>query len=192
MAIQDAAAVWARTDRPLWLITAQAGARRGGMMATFVSPASIVPALPRVLIGIAVHHHTRELIEASGVFGLHTIAEEHLEWVWRFGLRSGRAGDKLAGLATRTAATGTPLLRDAVAWLDCRVEARLDTGDRTVYLAEVLDAQAALEREALSLRRFREIAPADKLRELAEQTARDSVSDAEAIGRWRAERHSRS
>ena len=31
------------------------------------------------------------------------------------------------------------LLTDAPAFLDCRVEARWDTGDRTVYLAEVAD-----------------------------------------------------
>ena len=58
--------------------------------------------------------------------------------MWRFGLRSGRDADKLAGLSMTTATTGSPILTDALGWLDCRVEARLDTGDRTVYLAEVV------------------------------------------------------
>ncbi|HEV3022592.1 MAG TPA: flavin reductase family protein, partial [Pirellulales bacterium] len=102
--------LFARTDRELWLVTAQAGSRRGGLIATFVSHASLVPELPRVLIAVALQHHTWELIESSGAFGLHLIGEEQLDWVWRFGLQSGRDTDKLAGLTIETAATGSPLL----------------------------------------------------------------------------------
>ena len=51
--------------------TAGAGADRGGLIATFVSQASIVPDLPRVLVGLGKRHHTRGLVEASGAFGLH-------------------------------------------------------------------------------------------------------------------------
>ncbi len=31
---------------------------------------------------------------------------------------------------------------EAPGWLDCRVEAHFDTGDRAIVLAEVLDARA--------------------------------------------------
>src|SRR5437764_167787 len=125
-------------DRELWLVTAQAGSRRGGLIATFVSPASIVADLPRMVVGLARTHHTWELVEASSAFALHLLGEQHLEWVWHFGLQSGRDVDKFEGLGFRTELTGSPLLDEAIGWLDCRVEARLDTGDRTVYLAEVL------------------------------------------------------
>src|SRR5690348_16410731 len=113
----DSAAVarlFAHVDRELWLVTAAAGPRRGGLIATFVSTASIVPALPRVLVGLAKQHHTWELVEASDAFALHLLGEEHLDWVWRFGLRSGRALDKLEGLDVRPGAAGSPLLSDAL------------------------------------------------------------------------------
>ena len=42
--------------------------------------------------------------------------------------------------------SGSPILGGAAGWLDCRVEARLETGDRTVYLAEVVDARRAERR----------------------------------------------
>src|SRR6516225_194631 len=95
------ASLFARTDRELWLLTAAAGGRRGGLIATFVSQASIVPDLPRVVVGIAKQHHTWGLIEASGAFALHLLSADELDWVWRFGLQSGRDSDKLDGLATR-------------------------------------------------------------------------------------------
>src|SRR5579884_862757 len=107
-------------DRELWLITAAAGDRQGGLVATFVSPASIVRELPRVLVGLARQHHTWELVEASGAFALHRVGEEQADWVWRFGLQTGRAADKLHGLAWQPGRTGSPLLADALGWLDCR------------------------------------------------------------------------
>jgi flavin reductase (DIM6/NTAB) family NADH-FMN oxidoreductase RutF len=182
------ASLFAQCDRELWLVTAAAGGRRGGLIATFVGQASLVPELPRVLVGLARQHYTWELVEGSGAFALHLLDEPHLDWVWRFGLRSGRDGDKLEGLAVGPGVTGSPLLADAPGWLDCRVEARLDTGDRTVYLAEVVDARLSRLGRPLTVKRLLELAPAERLRELKEQVARDSVVDAMAIRAWRQQR----
>jgi flavin reductase (DIM6/NTAB) family NADH-FMN oxidoreductase RutF len=181
-----AASPFARTDRELWLLTAAAGGRRGGLIATFVSQASIVPDLPRVLVGLAKQHHTHGLVEASGAFALHLLGEEHLDCVWRFGLRSGRDGDKLDGLTVAAGPTGSPLLSDALGWLDCRVEARLDTGDRTVYLAEVVCSHAGGSAPPLTMSRMLALAPPDRLKELREQMTRDVTVDAAMIRAWRA------
>ena len=181
----DTAALFAQLDRELWLVTAAAGPRRGGLIATFVSQASLVPELPRVLVGLAKQHHTRGLVEASNAFGLHLLDEAHCDWVWRFGLRSGRDGDKLEGLAVTTAATGSLLLTEAPGWLDCRVEARLDTGDRTVYLAEVVAAMLSRPGPPLTVKRALQLAPPEQMRELKEQITRDSAVEAAAIRAWR-------
>jgi flavin reductase (DIM6/NTAB) family NADH-FMN oxidoreductase RutF len=183
-----AADMFALTDRELWLVTAQAGSRRGGMIATFVSHASLAPELPRVLIAVAVRHFTWELIESSGAFGLHLISEEQLDWVWRFGLKSGRDTDKLAGLAVETAVTGTPLMPEALGWIDCRVEARLAMGDRTAYLAEVVAAQSVRRSAPLTFQRLLQLAPVEKRHELRALRDRDAAIDAAAIRAWREER----
>jgi flavin reductase (DIM6/NTAB) family NADH-FMN oxidoreductase RutF len=180
-----AAEIFALTDRELWLVTAQAEARRGGMIATFVSHASLVPELPRVMIAVAKQHYTWELIDASGAFALHLIDEEHIEWVWNFGLRSGRDIDKLAGLALDTSSTGSPLLASALGWLDCRVEARLDTGDRTAFLAAVVAARCVRPAAPLTARRLFELASEERRQELRALRGRDALTDAAAIRRWR-------
>ncbi len=135
-----AATLFAWLDREIWLVTAQADTHRGGLIATFVNPASIVPDMPRMLVGLSRQHQTRELVEHSNAFALHLLGEQHLDWVWRFGLESGRGKDKLDGLRVRQMSTGSPVLEDAIGWLDCRVETRMETGDRTVYLAEVVQS----------------------------------------------------
>jgi len=174
-----------RTDRELWVVTAQAEGRRGGLIATFVTSASIAPEMPRVLVGLARQHHTWALVERSGAFALHLLGEEHLEWVWRFGLVSGRDADKIIGLTVTAAATGSPVLTEALAWLDCRVEARLETGDRTVYLAEIVASANAKEGAPLTLRRILALAPQEKRLLLKKALQRDAQIDAQAIRSWR-------
>lgn len=184
---QDAIdAVYHLYDPPLWVLTAADGARRGGLVATFVVRASIVPSLPRMVVGIAKHHHTWELIESSGGFVLHLLGEQQRELIWRFGLQSGRETDKLASLPIETTPGGQPRLADALAWLDCRVETRLDSGDRTVYVAAVVDGGTTAEANPLTIKGFFQSVSPEQRATLDRLLAEDSALDAEAILAWRA------
>lgn len=188
MDARTATILFQRIEREVWIVTAAHGGRRGGLVATFINPASIVPKMPRVIAGIAKTHETWKLIEASGAFALHLVDESQLNLVWRFGLQSSRDADKFAGVKTTLAATGSPIVCDALAWLDCRVESRLETGDRTIYLAEVADAALVRDQRPLNLQRLLQIAPPDKLGILRQQIAADAARDAEAITQWRKKR----
>jgi flavin reductase (DIM6/NTAB) family NADH-FMN oxidoreductase RutF len=155
------------------------------MIATTVTQASIVAEMPRQLITVDKRHNTHALIEGSGAFAMHLIDRTQLDLVWRFGLQSGRDVDKLAGLQFRTGATGSPLLPEALAWFDCRVEARMDSGDRTVYLAAVVDGRLERTDPQLTNRRFFDIAPPDKQKIMSEQYDNDARLDALSIQQWR-------
>ena len=180
-----ASALTAWLDRELWLVTARAGERRGGLIATFVSQASLVPELPRMLVGVARQHHTWELIEASGAFALHLLGQDNADWVAHFGLRSGRTFDKFAGVPYRAGPTGSPVLDGAIGWLDCAVEARMETGDRTVYLGQVVGSEVTRYGPPLTLKRFLEEAPQETAAELKRLVHRDCDIDAAAIAAWR-------
>lgn len=47
--------------------------------------------------------------------------------------------DKLAGVDYKTLDTGCPILREALAWMECEVEGGLPTGDHTLVVARVTD-----------------------------------------------------
>lgn len=191
MSSASAFEVFGLLDPPLWLVTAQAGGLRGGLIATFVNQASIVPGSPRVVVGLARQHHTWRLVNESACFALHLLGEEQLEWVWRFGLASGNdwAGtghaDKFAGLDVRQSSLGNPLVEGSPAWLDCRVETRLETGDRTVFLGAVADGRIEQRITPLTMGRMIQLAPKEKLQELKRLMERDQSIDAEAIRSWR-------
>jgi flavin reductase (DIM6/NTAB) family NADH-FMN oxidoreductase RutF len=175
----------AALDPVLWLVTARFGDEQSGLIATFVQQASLVPAFPRMLVGIAKHHYTCDLIEHSQSFALHLVGKTQLEWVDRFGLHSGRTSDKFTGVQSSRGTTGSPLLEDAILWMECRVEAALDAGDRTVYLAEVMSAGTGADDTPLRLKRMLELLPEQQRSELQRMTANDITLDSAAISAWR-------
>jgi flavin reductase (DIM6/NTAB) family NADH-FMN oxidoreductase RutF len=127
-------------DREIWIVTAADGNRRGGLMATWVSAASIDRERPVLLAGIGPNHFTAELVQARKAFAAHLLRPDQIELAWNFAHDSGRARDKLTGLAAEPGPTGSPLLADCLAWFDCRVFARYDAGDRLFFWADVVAA----------------------------------------------------
>jgi flavin reductase (DIM6/NTAB) family NADH-FMN oxidoreductase RutF len=188
MDVTAASTLLAWMDREVWLVTARAGEQRGGLIATYVGQASLVADRPRVSLGLSHLHHTRDLVEASGCFALHLLSEDNLELVWQFGLVSGRELDKFADLETTVAISGSPLLGCTVGWLDCRVEAQLDTGGRTLYVAEVLEGKVTRFAPPLTTQRLMELAPTPRLTEMQRQRQHDSCREAEALQLWREQR----
>jgi flavin reductase (DIM6/NTAB) family NADH-FMN oxidoreductase RutF len=177
-------------DPPLWLVTAaespQAGSTRGGCIATFVARASIVRDRPRMVAGIARQHHTWRMIEASHRFAVFLLPESALELAWRFGLATGKDADKYADLPDTRTPLGSPHVEGPIAWLDCRVETSMNTGDRSVYLAEVTGGDVLDPgTKPLTAGRLMDLAPADKRAELDRLYARDGRIDAGAIDAWR-------
>jgi flavin reductase (DIM6/NTAB) family NADH-FMN oxidoreductase RutF len=128
-------------DREVWIITASNGARRGGLTATWVLPASVDRQRPMLVAGIATNHFTAELIDAQRAFAAHLLRADQLELAWNFARDSGRDRDKLSGLRLITLETGSPILADCLACCDCRVVSRYDTGDRVLYWADVATAR---------------------------------------------------
>ena len=180
-----AATLFAWLDREVWLVTAQAGGRRGGLIATFVNQATIVTDLPRLLVGLAKQHHTWELIEQSGAFAVHLLGQDSLDTIKHFGLQSGRNVDKFAAINSSIAYTGSPILDVGVGWLDCEVETRMHTGDRTIFMGQVVDSNVTHYGAPLTLKQLMQIAPPEILGELKKQVHRDGQLDAQAIRIWR-------
>ena len=74
----------------------------------------------------------------------------------------------------------------APAFLECRVEASLDTGDRTLYLAEVVAGERPQSFAPLTQSQLIQQATPEQLQTLRKQLAEDAELDATAIQQWRA------
>jgi len=184
--------VFRSTNRPLWIVTAASEVRCGGLVATWIMPASLEPSHPMVMAAIAPIHFTADLIRASQAFALHLLGPQHIEHCWRFGLDSGRGlpaqpgRDKLAGLDTSIAATGSPILADCLAWFDCRVVTCFDGGDRLYFWAEPVASQRIASGEPLRENELFAAASSEQKQRLKNNLAADIETLRPLHDKWRA------
>ncbi len=105
---------------------------------------SFEPALYAVSIGHS--RYTHELLEVTGEFTIAFAGPGMGPAVHYCGTQSGRDKDKIAetGLVTQAAEqVSPPLLVGACANLECRVVSRLETGDHTIFVGEIVAAHVA-------------------------------------------------
>ncbi|MDG2391555.1 MAG: flavin reductase family protein [Planctomycetaceae bacterium] len=183
--IDQAAPLFRVLDRELWVISACAGDHYGGLISTSVSQASINDQLPRLIVGLATHHQTESLVKQSKSFVAHLIASDQSDWVQHFGTQSGRDIDKFSDLEFTTSVTQAPILKDAHAWLECRVENVMESGDRHWYLAEIVDAKWSTDFVPLTFQAFLSQADDDLKALLKKQLGEDSLTDRQLVEEWR-------
>ncbi len=138
--VETSQSIFKLVDRTIWIVTSADANRRGGLVATWVNQDLVGPQPPSLVVAVAKCHFTAELMEASGGFVAHLIRPDQLDLVWRFAIGSGRDRDKLEGVDVSTAKTGSPILADCVAWLDCRISETKEAGDRMYCWGEVVSA----------------------------------------------------
>lgn len=128
-------------------VTTVSEGRTNGLIVLSAHAGSVIDEAPRVMIGITKYNFTHDLVLESGVFAVHLLASgspealaKGLAIIEGLGGRSGRDGDKLAPFATRTGMTGSPILLDALSYVEGRVVNTMDAEENTVFLADVVAA----------------------------------------------------
>ena len=123
------------------IVTALDGGEPVGMTAQSFSSVSLEPPLVAFFPGKASTSYPR--IQRAGVFCVNVLADDQ-EALCRAFAVSG--GDKFHGVGYKPAAgTGSPVLSDALAWIDCRIEAEHDAGDHLITIGRVLDLEVTRE-----------------------------------------------
>ncbi|SEC43540.1 NADH-FMN oxidoreductase RutF, flavin reductase (DIM6/NTAB) family [Streptomyces sp. 2231.1] len=116
------------------VITASGAAGPVGFTATSLTSVSAEP--PLVSFGIGTGASSWPAVAASEHVGVHILGEHQSELAATFA-RSG--ADRFgAPTAWREGPEGVPVLDDVLAWLVCRIVARVPAGDHRIVLAEVL------------------------------------------------------
>ena len=100
----------------------------------------------QVVVAVRKDQHTHVLIEDGGVFSLNFLDTEQEDLARRFTQPLQPENGTLGGYAYSTGETGAPLFTEAFAHLECNVVGKMEAGDHTVYLGEVVAAN--LERPA--------------------------------------------
>lgn len=116
------------------LVTSRAGERTHGMTVSAFTSVSAEPPIVAVAIDQSTTIHP--LLEGPGaVFAVNVLAADQAELSRRFAFEKDE--DRFDAGDWGAAVTGSPILNDALAWLDCTVEGRHRAGTHTIYLGRV-------------------------------------------------------
>jgi flavin reductase ActVB len=116
------------------IVTLRSGDRVHGLTVSAFVSVSAEPALIAVVINRG--HKAHELLEAQGAsFAVNILAGDQQELSNRFAWL--KDGDRFAEGSWSTAATGAPVLADALVWLDCTIHDRVIAGTHAIYLGRV-------------------------------------------------------
>ena len=102
--------------------------------------ASIVPERPRLLVVLSNTNYTTDLVSACGTLTVSVLGDGQAGLLEPLGLRSGRDGQKLAGLDYGLTAQGEPYFEGGAGWLSGEVLEAFDLGDSTAFLIAVRES----------------------------------------------------
>ena len=121
------------------------GEKRSAFTAAWITQVSFDPLL--LVVSINPRHATYPILIASRAFTVSVLKAGQLELARRFGTRSGRDEDKLAGVGWHPARSGAPILNEALACFDCELTGSVPAGDHELVVGRVV-AGAVLDPNA--------------------------------------------
>ncbi|QQE66836.1 DeoR family transcriptional regulator [Leptolyngbya sp. BL0902] len=131
-----------RISSGLYIITAQKGERSGAMLASWVSQASFQPL--GFTVAVAKDRAIESLMQVGDTFVLNVLEEgKHLPLMKHFLKRFAPGADRFAGVRTRPATNGSPILADALAYLECDVTSRMEVSDHWIVYCTVQDGKVS-------------------------------------------------
>ncbi len=132
----DIQALFHRLGYGVYVIGVAHGGRRDAFTAAWLMQVSFDPLL--LALSVNPGNASYPLLRESGRFAVSVLARGQLELARRFGTRSGRDEDKLAGVAWRPGQGGAPILEAAPAFLECEVVERRAAGDHVLVVARAV------------------------------------------------------
>ena len=128
-------AAMARLASAVTLVTTDGPAGSRGLVATAVTSVTDCP--PTLLVCVHKSARCNKLIKANGVFSVNILNGAQAEFVQRFTSSGGdddRFGDRVSWT---TLETGSPVLKKALANIDCELEQIVNIGTHSLFVGQV-------------------------------------------------------
>ena len=121
---------------PLCIVTGKRGEVKGAMLADWISQATFSP--PGFTVSIAKERAIESLMHIGDNFVLNILEEGKHQDLMRHFIKGFAPGeDRLIGLDTKEAENGCTILNNSLAYLECKVENRMECGDYWLIYALV-------------------------------------------------------
>jgi flavin reductase (DIM6/NTAB) family NADH-FMN oxidoreductase RutF len=131
------------------VVTVGRGKDITGMTVTSLSSLSVDP--PTLIVSINRASSSWPLLLRERFFGVNILTSDQIDIAEKFNGKGGLKGaERFAGAQWMTRASGTPLLADALAAIDCEVEDIMERHTHGIVIGRVLDMQLSPRSAALA------------------------------------------
>jgi flavin reductase (DIM6/NTAB) family NADH-FMN oxidoreductase RutF len=128
----------------LYVLTSQAkDGRISAATVNWVTQASFEP--PLVAVGVKADSAGHEVIKESHSFALNVLTKGQQQQAFAFFKPAEREGDRLGGEPFTSGETGSPILSNAKAFVECRLVDTVERGDHSLFVGEVVNAELSAE-----------------------------------------------
>ncbi|MGI8824353.1 MAG: flavin reductase family protein [Chloroflexota bacterium] len=123
----------------LYAVGVARGDERNLFTANWLTQVSFDP--PLLALSVENDGHSIELIRENGVFAISIFKDGDAESAGLLGKRWKLRPDKIQEVDYRLGVTGCPVLKEALAAVECRVMDSVPAGDSTLFVGEVIHAE---------------------------------------------------
>jgi flavin reductase (DIM6/NTAB) family NADH-FMN oxidoreductase RutF/rubredoxin len=125
----------------LYLVCSKDGNNYNGHISNTVFQVTADP--PQFVVASHKNNLTTSYIEKSRLFSVSILEQDvNLDFLGPWGFKSGKNVDKFKGTAYKLGKTGVPIVLDkALAFIECEVIEKIDTGTHILFIGRVVDAE---------------------------------------------------
>ncbi|MFH1956968.1 MAG: rubredoxin [bacterium] len=134
----------------LYVVSSVEADKYNGQIANTVFQVTAEPS--QLAVCINKQNLTHRFIQKSKVFSVSILERDTpVEFIGRFGFKSGRDTDKFRDIEYKKGITGAPVvIRNCLAYLECEITGSTDAGTHTVFIGKIVDAQTIKEGEPMT------------------------------------------
>jgi flavorubredoxin/flavin reductase (DIM6/NTAB) family NADH-FMN oxidoreductase RutF len=144
-----------RISSGLYIVTAKKGEFSGAMIASWIAQASFQPL--GFTIAVAKTRAIDKLLQIGDRFVLNVLEEGNYQDLKKHFLKRLLPGaNRFAGVKTQTAKNGSPILTDALAYMECQVVSSMECSDHWILYCTVEDGKVS-KPDALTAVRHRKV-----------------------------------
>ncbi len=141
----------------MYVVSSALEGRLNGQIANTVFQLTAEPAT--LAVSINKQNLTCEYIKGSGYFTVSVLSKDTpMQFIGRFGFKSGRDIDKFKGIKFDLSLNGMPyIIENALAWFSVKVREAIDCGTHMLFIGEVIDAQSISKGEPMTYAYYHQV-----------------------------------
>jgi flavin reductase (DIM6/NTAB) family NADH-FMN oxidoreductase RutF/rubredoxin len=125
----------------VYVVSTQYDGKLNGQIANTACQITSDP--PTISVSLNKENLTHSLITKSRVFSISVLSEEApMQFIGRFGFKSGRDTEKFDGINYKIGTTSAPIVLDyATSYMECELMNSMDVGTHTIFVGRIVEAE---------------------------------------------------